>query len=72
MSIQNLADSVKSVVDKRINDEARAIQGTIHNGRFISGSKSYPFETAVDCNTSDGKRVWGQLSTGGKAIIIGA
>ena len=72
MSVQSLGDSIKSVVDKRVNEESRAMRGTIRNGRFVSGSKSYPFTAAVDCNTGEGKKVWAQKSTSGKAVIIGA
>ncbi len=71
MSVQNLADSIKSVVDKRIDEESRTRRGTIQGGRFISGGKSYPFAAAVDCNTGNGKRVWAQLSTNGKAVVVG-
>lgn len=72
MSVNSLGNSIKSAVDKRVNDEARAKRGTIRNGRFVSGSKSYPFTPAVDCNTGEGKKVWAQLSTSGKAVVIGA
>lgn len=72
MSIQSLANSIKSAVDKRIEEEAQAKRGTIHNDRFISGSKSYPFTPAVECDTSEGARVWAQLSKDGKAVIVGA
>lgn len=70
MSIQNLADSIKAAVDKRINEEARAMRGTIQGGRFKSGSKSYPYEAAVDCSTSG--RVWAIPSKTGKAVVVGA
>lgn len=71
MSMQNLANVIKSAVDKRIAEESRARRGTIHDGRFISGGKSYPFTPAVDCSTGEGKRVWAQLSNNGKAVVIG-
>lgn len=71
MSIESLGNSIKSAVDKRVNSEARAMRGTIRNGRFVSGSKSYPFTAAVDCSTGEGKKVWAQKSTSGKAVIIG-
>lgn len=70
MSVDNLANAIKIVVDRRIREEARAKRGTIENGRFISGSKSYPYTQAVDCNISG--RVWAQLSTSGTAVIVGA
>ena len=72
MSIQRLATTIKSAVDSRVNEESRAKRGTIHNGRFISGAKSYPFTQAVDCNTGEGKRVWAQLSKNNTAVIVGA
>ena len=70
MGVDNLANAIKIVVDRRIRAEARAKRGTVENGRFISGSKSYPCTQAVDCNTSG--RVWAQLSTSGTAVIVGA
>ncbi len=72
MIVQNLANTIKSAVDKRIAEESRARRGTIQNGSFISGSKSYPFTAAVDCHTGNGRRVWAQLSTTGKAVVVGA
>ena len=39
MSVQNLATAIKNSVEKRLNDEARAMRGTIVNGRFQSGNK---------------------------------
>lgn len=72
MSIQNLANSIKSAVDNRIDEEAKAKSGVIRGNRFISGSKSYPLRQAVDCDTSEGKRVWAQLSKNGTAVIVGA
>lgn len=72
MSVKELATAIKNSVDKRINEEARARRGTIKDGRFQSGSKSYPYKQAVDCNTSDGNKVWAQLTPSGKAVIVGA
>ena len=71
MSIKNLANAVKSAVQRRINEESKAKRGMIHNGLFVCGSKSYPFVQAVDCNTDEGSRVWAQLSNNGKAVIVG-
>ena len=72
MSVKSLAAAVKAAVNKRIAEEARAMRGTIQNGRFISGSKSYPMVQAVDCDTGNGKRVWAQLSKSGNAVVVGA
>lgn len=72
MGIQRLADSLKAAVDKRVSNEARAIRGTIKNGMFVSGAKSFPFKQAVDCSVFEGSRVWAQRSNNGKAIIVGA
>ena len=72
MSVDNLANSIKAAVDKRVNEESRALRGTIQNSRFFSGSKSFPFTPAVDCNTVNGKKVWAQLSKNGTAVVVGA
>lgn len=69
--IQGLADAIKSAVQNRIDEESKAKRGTIQNGNFVSGDKSYPFIQAVDCNISNGSRVWAQLSRSGKAVIVG-
>lgn len=72
MGVQSLAQKIKSAVDKRIDEEARALRGTIKDGRFHSGAKSYPYQQAVDCSVSRGSRVWAQRSPDGKAVIVGA
>lgn len=69
--IQGLADAIKSAVQNRIDEESKAKRGTIQNGNFVNGAKSYPFIQAVDCNISNGSRVWAQLSRSGKAVIVG-
>ena len=72
MSVRELASTIRQAVDERIKREARAMRGTIQNGMFQCGSKSYPYKQAVDCNTSSGSRVWAQLSQNGDAVIVGA
>lgn len=72
MGVQSLASTLKNAVDTRIKREARALRGTIENGMFQCGNKSYPFKQAVDCNVSNGRRVWAQLSSNGTAVIVGA
>ena len=72
MSVQELGTAIKNAVEKRIKEEARAKHGTIINGRFLVGARSYPYKQVVDCNTSDGRKVWAQQATNGKAIIVGA
>lgn len=72
MSVQRLAQVIKSAVNNRIRREARALRGTITGGVFQSGSKSFPYRQAVDCNVKDGSRVWAQLTPNGNAVIVGA
>ena len=72
MGVQSLANAIGQAVNERIKREARALRGTIKNGMFQCGNKSYPFKQAVDCNTSNGRRVWAQLSTDGSAVVVGA
>lgn len=71
MSVKTLADTIKSIIQRRIDKEARAMRGTIKDGKFVSGANTYPFINAVDCDTSEGKRVWAQLSRNGNAVIVG-
>lgn len=70
MSVKELKTAIKNAVDKRINEEARALHGTIKNGMFHCGSKAFPFKQVVDCNLNS--KVWAQLDKNRKAIIIGA
>lgn len=72
MGVKDLAAAVASAVQRRIENESRAKRGVIRDGRFISGSKSYPFMQAVDCDIGNGKRVWAQLSSNGTAVVVGA
>ena len=69
--IKGLADAIKTAVQNRVNEEAEAKRGTIKDGKFVSGSKSYPFVQAVDCDVSNGSKVWAQLSKSGTAVVIG-
>ena len=71
MSVEGLSRAIKAAIDMRIEQEARAMRGVIQNGQFQSGAKSYPYVSAVDANTSEGKKVWAQLSQSGKAVVVG-
>lgn len=72
MSVKSLAAAVARAVQRRIEQEARAMRGTIQDGRFVSGAKSYPMVQAVDVDTGENKRVWAQLSKNGSAVVVGA
>lgn len=71
MGIQSLSATLKNAVDKRIEKEARALHGTIQNGRLQAGAKSYPYTSVVDVGAHNGSKVWAQLSKNGKAVIVG-
>lgn len=71
MGVRELAIAIKVAVDNRIREEAEAMRGTIQDGKFQSGAKSYPYVAAVDCNTSEGNRVYAQKAQDGKVIIVG-
>lgn len=70
--LQGLADSVKNIVQQRIDNESRAIKGVMKDGQFVSGNKSYPAKQAVDVDVSNGSIVWAQLDRNGNAIIVGS
>ena len=72
MSITDLARDIKKTVEKRIEKESCVRRGIVNNGRIQIGSKSYPMKQAVDCNASNGRKVWAQLSTSGDAVVVGA
>lgn len=71
MSLSDLEKSIKAAVDKRVTTEARAMRGVIKNGRFCCGGKSYTYTKAVDCDSSEGNKVWAQLSQNNSAVIVG-
>lgn len=71
MGVQALASATKEAVDRRINEEARAMHGTIRNGRLQVGAKSYSYTSAVDIGTHNGDKVWAQKAKNGKAVIVG-
>ena len=52
-----MENEIKSAMNNRIEKEARAMRGTMKNGRFYSGNKVYPVKQAVDCNTNNGHKV---------------
>ena len=70
--ILGLAAAIRAGLQNGQSQESRAQRGIIRNGRVHIGERSYPFHTAVDCNTSDGSLVWVQISKGGTAVIVGA
>lgn len=70
--MNQMANGIKSAMNKRIENESRAMRGTIKNNRFYSGNKSYPIKQAVECNTNNGSRVWALPSKNGNAVIVGA
>ena len=72
MGVKELSDALKNAVQKRIDKESRARRGIIQNGQFACGAKTYPYLQAVECNTSEGKKVWGQLSKNGNMVVVGA
>ena len=71
MSVTNLADSIKKLVDYRIKNETRAIRGTINNGVFTYGARSYNYILAVDADSTNGRRLWAQKSANNSVVIIG-
>lgn len=71
MGVRELASAIRQAVDWRIRQEARAMRGTIQDGMFQSGAKSYPVKQAVDCDTSEGSRVWAVPATNGDAVVVG-
>ena len=70
--VMGLAAAIRVGIKNSKVVESQAQRGRIQNGRVHIGERSYPFHTAVDCNTGDGTIVWVQISTGGTAVIVGA
>ena len=70
--IQGLVETIQSIMQKKVAEEARARHGTIQDGKFKDGNNFYPAKQAVDVDTSEGSRVWAQLDNNGNAIIIGS
>ena len=72
MSIQTLQNAVKNAVNRRIENEARILRGTLANGKLQIGNEQLEPVQAVDCNVDEGKRVWALRTNNGKAVIVGA
>lgn len=72
MGVRELGSAIKNAVDRRIRQEALARRGTIQDGMFQSGAKAYPYKQAVDCDTSEGSRVWALPATNDVVVIVGA
>ena len=70
--INGLTKVIKSALQKKVDEEARAKRGIIKDGQFQSGAMSYPAVSAVDVDTSAGRSVWAQLDRNGRAVIVGA
>lgn len=71
MSIKSMTSDIKSAMKNRIEKESQAMRGTIKNGRFYCGNKSYSAKQAVECNTNNGHKVWA-VRAGSKVVIVGA
>lgn len=72
MSIQTLASDLKKVMAERIEKEGRAMRGTIREGKLQVGNEQYDLFQAVECEVSEGSRVWAMRARNGKAVIVGS
>lgn len=72
MSIQSMASTVRTAMNERIAKESRAFRGLIRNGRLLVGKESLSAIQAVECNTSNGRKVWAQRTRYNSALIVGA
>ena len=71
MSLRNLENNIKAAMDERIRNESRALRGTVKDGRFYCGNRSYPYESAVETKTSNGTKLWAQKTQNNSVVIIG-
>ena len=51
--------------------EGRAQRGIYTGGSVVIGGQTYPAAVATYIPLEDGCAVWAQLSSGGKAVVIG-
>ncbi len=68
--LQHLCNLLEFQMKNRINNEASAKRGTILNGRFHSGNKSYPVKHAVEINPSN-RKAWAVPDKNGNAVVVG-
>ena len=68
---QCIRDTIRTAREAEEKKEGRAQRGTYSGGTVIIGGQSYPAAIATYIPLEDGCSVWVQLSSGGKAVIIG-
>ena len=68
---QRIRDTIRTAQEAIAKKEGRAQRGTYSGGTVIIGGQSYPAAIATYIPLKDGCSVWVQLSSGGKAVVIG-
>ena len=66
-----IRDTIRTAQEASEKKEGRAQRGTYSGGRVIIDGQSYPAAIATYIPLEDGCSVWVQLSSGGKAVVIG-
>ena len=66
-----IRDTIRTAQEASEKKEGRAQRGEYHGSTVIIGGQSYPASLATAVPLQDGCAVWVQISSNGKAVIIG-
>ena len=66
-----IRDTIRTAQEASEKKDGRAQRGIYSGGTVIIGGQSYPAAIATYIPLEDGCSVWAQLSSGGKAVVIG-
>ena len=66
-----IRDTIRTAQEDSEKKDGRAQRGIYSGGTVIIGGQSYPAAIATYIPLEDGCSVWAQLSSGGKAVVIG-
>ena len=66
-----IKNTMKAVQEASEKKDGRAQRGEYHGSSVIVGGQSYPASLATAVPLQDGCAVWVQISSNGKAVIIG-
>lgn len=66
-----IRDTIQAAWEAAEKKDGRARRGEYHGSSVIVGGQSYPASLATAVPLQDGCAVWVQISSNGRAVIIG-
>ena len=66
-----IRDTLRTAREAEEKKDGRAQRGSYHGGSVVVGGQSYAANVATGANLQDGCGVWVQISSCGRAVIIG-